>query len=115
MGSKRKVGNLKACSVGQKKKHKQEVQRILVECRRRKEKGFRRWDSNRRAMGEAHRCSKKSKQIYNRDHIIPKADRISNNRSIYAAEQQNCREKTPTKNCRSGFQKEKPDANSYYG
>ncbi|CAG8834166.1 8983_t:CDS:2, partial [Gigaspora margarita] len=49
------------------------------------------------------------------DHVISKADGISNNRSIYAAERQNCHEKTLTKNCRSGFQKEKPDANSHHG
>ncbi|CAG8623552.1 17663_t:CDS:1, partial [Gigaspora margarita] len=65
-------------------------------------------------MRKAHRCSKESKRIYDRDHVIPKADGVSNNRSIYAAEQQNCREKTPTKNCRSCFQKEKSDANSHH-
>ncbi|CAG8607489.1 15682_t:CDS:2 [Gigaspora margarita] len=59
-------------------------------------------------MGEAHRCSKEN-------HVIPKADGVSNNRSIYAAERQNCCEKTPTKNCRSCFQKEKSDANSHHG
>ncbi|CAG8610414.1 24371_t:CDS:2 [Gigaspora margarita] len=36
-------------------------------------------------------------------------------RSIYTTERQNCHEKTPTKNCRSGFQKEKPDANNHHG
>ncbi|CAG8854681.1 9805_t:CDS:1, partial [Gigaspora margarita] len=42
-------------------------------------------------------------------------DGISNNRSIYATEQQNYRKKTQTKNCRSCFQKEKSDANSHHG
>ncbi|CAG8822012.1 24535_t:CDS:2, partial [Gigaspora margarita] len=64
-------------------------------------KRFRHWDPNRRAIGEAYRCSKET-------------DKVSNNRNIYAAERQNCREKTPTKNCRSCFQKEKSDANSHY-
>ncbi|CAG8698892.1 41225_t:CDS:2 [Gigaspora margarita] len=49
------------------------------------------------------------------DHFIPKADGVSNNKSIYATERQNSRDKTPTKNCRSCFQKEKSDANSHYG
>ncbi|CAG8691955.1 21286_t:CDS:2 [Gigaspora margarita] len=42
--------------------------------------------NKKRAMGEARRCSKESKQIYDRDYVIPKADGVSNNRSIYAAE-----------------------------
>ncbi|CAG8844929.1 1724_t:CDS:1, partial [Gigaspora margarita] len=40
-----------------------------------KEKRFRHWDPNRRAMEETRRCSKESKRIYDKDHVIPKADR----------------------------------------